>query len=245
MPRYALNLSYDGSNYNGYQIQPNGVTVQETIEKSLFTILREKISVVGCGRTDTGVHASEYFLHFDAPNSLNKDFLKKLNGILPSDIAVKEVVKVHKDWHARFDAVKRSYIYRTHIHKSPFLMGQSHRLFTKPDIESMNKACELLLGEKDFECFSKVKTEVNNFICTVYSAKWEKIGEEYVFEISANRFLRNMVRAIVGTLLDIGYQKTSVEAFQNILSSKDRSKAGYSVPANGLYLSKIEYDRFE
>lgn len=239
--RYLLELAYNGAAYQGWQIQPNGATVQEVLNKAISAILRFNAETVGCGRTDTGVHATRYFAHFDSPKALPDAFLKSLNGILPADIAVSEVEEVSSDFSARFSAVSRTYEYRMVFEKDPFLHGFALRRFSVPDVEAMNSACRQLLGEHDFSCFSKVNTDVSHFNCTLLSANWYYRGKILVFEVQANRFLRNMVRAMVGTLLMLGDGKISSEVFFQILESRDRSRAGTSVPAHGLFLTDVAY----
>ncbi|MFY7672722.1 tRNA pseudouridine(38-40) synthase TruA [Tenacibaculum sp. MEBiC06402] len=241
--RYFIELSYNGKNYYGWQVQPNVISVQEKITSALSTILREEIAIVGAGRTDAGVHASQMYAHFDIDKELDDNFTYKLNAILPDDIVIYRTVKVADDAHARFDAVSRSYEYKIWLGRNPFLLDTSWQLnYKNIDIKAMNAAAKLLHDYEDFECFSKVKTDVYTFNCTVTNAEWKLEGDQLTFFISANRFLRNMVRAIVGTLLDIGLGKKSVEDFKTIIESKNRSKAGVSVPAKGLFLTKVEYD---
>ena len=241
--RYFIELSYNGKNYHGWQIQPNAITVQEILEKALSLLLSEKISVVGCGRTDTGVHASQYFLHFEVNKKVEEaKLIFKLNAFLPKDIAVYKIFLVQSDHHARFDALSRSYEYKIYLGKTPFLLDTlwqvQHKNF---DIEKMNMAAKILLEYENFKCFSRSNTDVKTFICTVSNAGWLQNGEYLTFSISANRFLRNMVRAVVGTLLDVGLHKTSIENFRNIIESQDRSQAGISAKAKGLFLTKVEY----
>ena len=241
--RYFIELSYFGKNYHGWQIQPDVITVQEKINKAISTILRKEINITGAGRTDAGVHASQMFAHFDFDKELNKDFTYKLNAILPDDIVIYKTILVSKEAHTRFDAVSRSYEYKIVLGRNPFLLDVSWQLNYKSiDIDLMNKAAEILYEYEDFECFSKVKTDVNTFICKVTNAEWKLNENELTFYISADRFLRNMVRAIVGTLLNVGLGKTSLEEFRKIIESKNRSKAGVSVPARGLFLTQVEYD---
>ncbi len=241
--RYFLELSYHGKNYYGWQIQPDVISVQEKITTALSTILREEITIVGAGRTDSGVHASQMYAHFDVDKDLDENFTYKLNAILPDDIVIYRTIKVSDEAHARFDAVSRSYEYKIWMGRNPFLLDTTWQLnYKNINIEAMNAAAKLLYEYEDFECFSKVKTDVHTFNCEVTNAVWELEGEELTFYVSANRFLRNMVRAIVGTLLDIGLGKKSVEDFRMIIESKNRSKAGVSVPAKGLFLTKVEYD---
>jgi len=240
--RYFIELSYNGKNYHGWQIQPDVISVQEKLNSALSTIFRQDIQVVGAGRTDTGVHASQMFAHFDVDKNLQGDFAFKLNSILPKDIVVYKVFLVDDEKHARFDAVSRSYEYKIWLGRNPFLLDFSWQIHSqKPDLKLMNEAAKLLTEYTDFQTFSKVKTEVYTFNCDVTEAFWEQRGEELTFYISANRFLRNMVRAIVGTLLDVGFGKISIDDFRNIIESKNRGNAGLSVPAKGLFLTQIKY----
>tara|TARA_R110002126_G_scaffold291063_2_gene450217 strand:+ start:22106 stop:22831 length:726 start_codon:yes stop_codon:yes gene_type:complete len=240
--RYFIELSYNGKNYHGWQIQPDAVSVQEKLNNAVSTIFQENIQVVGAGRTDTGVHASQMFAHFDIDKKLDDKVLFKLNSILPHDIAVHDVFLVDDDKHARFGATSRSYEYKIWLGRNPFLLDFSWQIHSqKPNINLMNEAAKLLLEYTDFQTFSKVKTEVYTFNCDVTEAIWIQKENELTFHISANRFLRNMVRAIVGTLLDVGLGKLSVSDFRQIIESKNRSNAGLSVPAKGLFLTNIKY----
>lgn len=240
--RYFIELSYNGKNYHGWQIQPNAISVQEVLERSLSTILRETIQVVGAGRTDAGVHATQIFAHFDIERSLEElHITHKLNSILPKDIAVKELFRVKEDAHARFDAVKRSYDYRIVAKKDAFLHEFTHYVRLPLSVEKMNEAAKILLDYTDFKCFSKSKTDVFTYNCKIEYAEWRAVGEELIFTISADRFLRNMVRAIVGTLLEIGLGKLDVADIHDIIKSKDRGKAGTSVPGHALYLTEVIY----
>jgi tRNA pseudouridine38-40 synthase len=249
--RYFIELAYDGTGYHGWQIQQNAVSVQEVLNKALATILRQPVETTGCGRTDTGVHAREFFAHFDAPqppeggvNILESTPFRGrggLNSILPPDIAIKNIIPVHEDAHARFDATQRSYQYHIHFNKDPFLRGYSWQVRDVPDLELMNQAAAMIMEYIDFSCFSKSNTQVKTNNCKITRAEWVKTEEGMVFHISADRFLRNMVRAIVGTLMMVGKQETPPEAVRQIIESKNRSNAGMSVPACGLYLTEVKY----
>lgn len=240
--RYFIALSYNGKHYHGWQTQPNATTVQQTIEEALSTLLRVKISILGAGRTDAGVHARLMYAHFDyfPPIDINA-LVHQLNSYLPSDIAIKNMHPVIPEAHARFDAQRRSYVYWVVQRKDPFLHDYAHYLRADLDIEAMNAAASILLETKDFQCFSKSNTDVKTYICDVQEAFWQEQDSLLVFHISADRFLRNMVRAVVGTLLEVGLGRCSIEQFIQILASKDRRKAGVSVPAKGLYLTEVQY----
>ncbi|GAA3963836.1 tRNA pseudouridine(38-40) synthase TruA [Mucilaginibacter dorajii] len=283
--RYFIELAYDGTNYHGWQIQQNAISVQEVLNKALATVLRQPIETTGCGRTDTGVHAKEFFAHFDAeevhgsllidhsrkedvnssliidhrknaegaseasamnyePSTMNPQLNNKirgLNAILPPDIAIKNIIPVHADAHARFDATLRSYQYHVHFNKDPFLQGGSWMLRDVPDIDLMNQAAAMMLDYIDFSCFSKSNTQVKTNNCKISRAEWLLTEQGMVFHISADRFLRNMVRAIVGTLMMVGKHEIPPEAVKEIIESKNRSNAGMSVPACGLYLTEVRY----
>jgi tRNA pseudouridine38-40 synthase len=240
--RYFFYISYKGTDYHGWQVQPNANTVQSEINKALATILQTNIETVGSGRTDSGVHAKEQVFHCDiSKDKPEETLLYKMNGLLPADIVVNKVLAVGMDTHARFDATSRSYEYHIHFKKSPFGVNESYFLPKKPDFDKMNQACKILIGEHDFTSFSKVKTEVNNFFCHLQKAEWLFDDEKAVFYVTANRFLRGMVRALVGTLLQVGYGKSSLEEFTEIIKAKDRTVAGQSVPAQGLYLCAVRY----
>lgn len=240
--RYFLELSYKGTPFHGWQIQDNAFTVQECLENALSTYLRQPIAVLGSGRTDTGVHANMQVCHFDL---LDADpgwsFLKAINAILPKEIAVHSIRRVKEDAHARFDAVRRSYVYRIIFRKNPFLDQLAWRCFHRPDVEKMNLAAEALLRHEDFECFSKVRTDVPHFRCQIMSAHWEQKDGELLFHITANRFLRGMVRTIVGTLMEVGTGLREAEEMDELILSRNRAKAGKAAPAKGLFLSRIEY----
>lgn len=241
--RYFIKFSYKGTNYHGWQYQPNASSVQETLTKALSVVLNSEIEIMGAGRTDTGVHAKEMFGHFDFEEDFEiQTLIHKLNSFLPKDIAIFDIIPVHEDAHARFDATKRTYEYHINAIKNVFLEELSWYYHQKLDINLMNEAAKMLLQHTDFQCFSKVNTDVNTFNCKITEAFWKEEDNRLVFTISADRFLRNMVRAIVGTLVYIGLEKISLEDFNGIIESKDRGKAGFSVPAHGLYLTEIKYD---
>ncbi len=240
--RYFIEISYQGKKYHGWQSQPDANSIQEEINKAVSVVLQEEIIVLGAGRTDTGVHAEQMFAHFDTTQDLDMNYVFKFNSVLPEDIVVHALKKVHNDAHARFDAVSRSYQYKIWLGRNPFLLDSTWQFhYQKLDVNAMNEAATLLLEYENFQAFSKVKTEVKTFNCDVTEAIWVQSGNELTFHISANRFLRNMVRAIVGTLVDVGKHKISKEEFKNIIVSRDRSNAGLSVPAKGLYLTEITY----
>jgi len=242
LQRYFIELSYDGTNYHGWQVQPNAVTVQEVLDRALSTVLRRPIETVGCGRTDTGVHATEFFAHYEVESSMTIDkVVHSLNGILPPDIAIKNIFPVDDEMHARFSATLRSYQYHIHFNKDPFKHGYSWLLRDEPDIDLMNQAAQIIMQYTDFSCFSKSNTQVKTNNCKISRAEWVRTDDGMVFHISADRFLRNMVRAIVGTLLMVGRKEITPEGVREIINSKDRSNAGISVPACGLYLTEVKY----
>lgn len=241
--RYFIKLAYNGTLYHGWQYQPNASSIQETMNTAVSTVLNKDISIMGAGRTDTGVHAKEMYAHFDFETLFDiPSLVHKLNSFLPKDIVVHDIIAVSDEAHARFDAVKRTYEYHINTVKDPFLQDKSWYFHQKLDIELMNNAADLLFDHIDFQCFSKVNTEVNTFDCQIFKAKWVQNNDHLIFTISANRFLRNMVRAIVGTLVNVGLHKITLTDFNAIILNKNRDKAGFSVPAHGLYLTEIEYD---
>ncbi len=243
--RYFVNLSYLGTPFHGWQCQPNAISVQEVLEEALTTILRSHVKVTGAGRTDTGVHARLMVAHFDAkiPLKTFDNLVYLLNQYLKSDVVILSIVPVIDTAHARFDATLRSYEYHIVSKKDPFTNGLAY-FFREPlDIPLMNESAQLLMTFKDFESFSKSNTDVKTFLCDIKNASWRLNGDGCVFTITANRFLRNMVRAIVGTLLNVGIHKITIEELKNIIKSKERSKAGFSVPAHGLYLTDIQYPK--
>ena len=241
--RYFIDISYDGSNYHGWQIQPNADTVQHQINLAFSTILNEEINVLGAGRTDTGVHAKKMIAHFDTNQTIDfEKFKYRINGFLKNDISLNDIYKVKEDAHARFSAISRTYEYRVSRTKNPFSVN-SYFLIRDLDFQSMKKACKFLHGSHDYTSFAKLHSENYTNNCEVYIANWKEDENLLIFTIKANRFLRNMVRAIVGTLIEIGEGKISFSDIETILMSKDRAKAGYSVPANGLSLIDIEYPK--
>ncbi|MCB0463608.1 MAG: tRNA pseudouridine(38-40) synthase TruA [Flavobacteriaceae bacterium] len=241
--RYFIELSYRGKAYHGWQNQPNAISVQEVVEDALSKLLQTKIDVVGAGRTDAGVHAEQLFAHFDYEEPFDSEkLIFKLNSFLPKDISVQNLFKVKPDAHARFDALSRTYIYIISTKKDVFNSDGAFYLTHHLDIDKMNEAAKILFDYRDFKCFSRSHTDVKTYHCYIMLAEWKKVNNQLIFTIKADRFLRNMVRAIVGTMLDIGLGKTTIEEFHQIIKSEDRTKAGASVPAHGLYLSKIQYD---
>jgi tRNA pseudouridine38-40 synthase len=240
--RYFIELSYNGKAYHGWQNQPNSISVQQVLEEALSVLLQTKIEIVGAGRTDTGVHASQMFAHFDVEFEIDISNLAfKLNSFLPNDISIHDIFKVKDDAHARFDAISRTYHYKISTTKNVFTINFAYRLQVPLDIKKMNDACNILLQYKDFQCFSKSNTDVKTYYCTIEKAEWIEEQNDLIFIISADRFLRNMVRAIVGTMINIGLGKIQVKDLISIIESKNRSEAGFSVPAHGLYLTQITY----
>lgn len=239
--RFFIKLSYNGKAYHGWQIQPDAISVQEVLEKTLSTLLKTDIAIVGAGRTDTGVHATEMFAHFDFDDNVPANFIFKLNSFLPKDISVASIFEVKADAHARFDATARTYKYRVSTHKNVFNFDFAYGLQKELNVDLMNKACDILLQYYDFQCFSKTNTDVKTYHCKLMYAQWDINNDELIFTIKADRFLRNMVRAIVGTLVNIGLGKLELEKLHDIIKSKNRSEAGFSAPAHALYLTKIEY----
>lgn len=262
MARYFIHLAYNGASYNGWQTQPDLPTVQLTLEQALGTLLRQPIAVVGCGRTDTGVHASDFYAHFDcaADAGLPDNIIFKLNNILPADIAIYDIFPVAGNAHARFDATARTYQYHVSDRRLPFRQGQYCRIYYKPDLEKMNEAARVLMEYDDFTSFAKLHTQVKTNICHLTEARWDFVpvsnhvavadapmadnavtDYEWVFTIRSNRFLRNMVRSVTGTLLDVGRGKLTIDGLREIIEKKDRCAAGTSMPACGLFLTRVEY----
>ena len=243
MGRYFVTLSYDGTRYHGWQIQPNGVSVQEKLQGALSTLLREEIVVTGAGRTDAGVHARMMVAHFDYEEALDgQQLCYKLNRLLPYDIAVQKVEQVADDLHARFSATSRTYHYYIHTVKDPFSRAYSCELHYPLDFKKMNEAAAMLLNYEDFGAFCKSGADVKTTLCQVTAAEWHQTSPStWYFEITANRFLRNMVRAVVGTLVDVGRGRLSLEEFQKVIEGKRRTEAGESMPGNALFLEDIKY----
>lgn len=243
--RYFIEFSYDGTNYHGWQSQPNADSVQQHLEEVLSLLLRADIVVVGAGRTDAGVHARKMVAHFDTDNIIDiPKILFKMNCLLPADISIYSIKKVKDNAHARFDALSRTYRYYVHTDKNPFIKDYALRFYFPLDLDLMNKAAELLLHHDDFESFCKANSDNKTTLCNVTEARWVRTSNvEFHFVITANRFLRNMVRAIVGTLLQVGMNKMTVEQFEEVINQKTRTKAGESVPAKGLFLEEIEYPK--
>lgn len=243
MHRYFIRLSYDGSNYHGWQIQPNGNSVQEEIQKALTTLLRFNVEIVGAGRTDAGVHARDMAAHFDVQDPIDgKQLAYRMNRILPRDIAIQGIEEVAGDLHARFSAVSRTYHYYIHTQKDPFLQRHSCELHYELDFGLMNEAACHLLNVDDFKAFCKSHTDVKTTLCNVTEASWVQLsGHSWYFEITANRFLRNMVRAVVGTLIEVGRGRITVEDFDSIVAGRQRTQAGESMPAHALFLEKVRY----
>ena len=241
--RYFIELSYNGSNFHGWQIQPNAVTVQETIENSLQVLLKNKnLKLVGAGRTDTGVHASQMFAHFDSDLDFEiKNLIFKLNSFLGKNIVIKDIVRVHDDSHARFDASLREYKYYLTIIKDVYNPDTKYYFTKKLDFQRINKALDIIKNNTNFKSFCRSKTDVTNFECVIYNFDYELNNSDLIFRISANRFLRNMVRAIIGTILDVGMCKISLDELKDIINKSNRIYAGPSVPAHGLFLTKVEY----
>jgi len=243
VPRSFIELAYKGSGYHGWQIQPNAITVQECLNNALSTLTRSEIETTGCGRTDTGVHASIFYAHFDHKSPLDNlaQLVFQLNAVLPFDIRVREIHPVAENAHARFDATLRSYGYYIFRKPGPFLHGLGWHFNRALDLDAMNKAANLCLAHTDFACFEKHGGQQHTTMCTVSECHWEELGNTLRFTVSANRFLRGMVRAMVGSFIDIGEHKSSIENFQDILQCGDRKLAGESVPPEGLFLEEIRY----
>lgn len=245
--RFFIRFAYDGTAFHGSQRQPNGVTVQETMEQALTMIFREDMPLTFAGRTDAGVHAREMYAHFDIndnQSSIVNNLKFRLNGILPDSIAIYDILRVTDDAHARFSAKRRTYEYHVIDHKDPFLLPYATRLRTPLDFVAMNEAARHLIGRQDFASFCRTHTDVKTTICDLTQAEWKELGNGHaVFTISADRFLRNMVRAVVGTLFQVGIGKITKEQFAEVIAQHNRCSAGDSAPAQGLYLTHIEYPK--
>ncbi|QCX52721.1 tRNA pseudouridine(38-40) synthase TruA [Elizabethkingia sp. JS20170427COW] len=241
--RYFIAFSYNGASFFGFQIQPNEISVQETMEKAMSTLLREEIKIVGAGRTDTGVHAKKIYAHFEIEKPLPTDLVKRLNSFLPPSIAVKEIFSVPSDMHARFSALYRTYEYYISPVKDPFTENSAWQYWRKPlDVAAMNEACKILFQYRDFTSFAKLHADTKTNICEIKKAYWEEQNGVLKFTISADRFLRNMVRAIVGTMVEVGSGKIQPKDLHNIIEKKHRNAAGTSAPAHGLYLVDVGYN---
>lgn len=238
-----MELAYFGKAYHGWQRQPNAVSVQEVVENALSTLLREAVEIIGAGRTDSGVHAKQIFAHMDSEKDLEQNFIFRMNSLLPKDIALKDLFKVKPDAHARFDACSRSYEYHMVTAKNVFAIDTAYCVQKEIDVDKMNEAAKILLDYSNFKCFSRSRTDVRTYNCKIENAFWQEENGSLVFHIKADRFLRNMVRAIVGTLLQIGMGKIEIRQMHDVINSEDRSEAGASVPAHGLFLTKVEYPK--
>ena len=242
--RYFIGLAYKGTDFHGWQVQPNAVTVQERVNKGLSMLLKEEICVLGAGRTDVGVHAKQMYAHFDTDQILDCEKIQyRLNSYLCDAIHIKSIFHVSDTAHARFDAISRTYKYKISFCKDPFRHERYFELRTEINFKNIKTASEILLSHNDFKSFSKTRSDVKNYLCEISKAEWELKNNRAVFTITANRFLRNMVRAIVGTLIEVGKNKISVDDFNSIIIQRDRKKAGFSVPACGLYLVNVEYSK--
>lgn len=242
MQRYFIKFSYKGTAYHGSQIQPNAISIQEVLEDKLSRMTRSEVKLVAAGRTDAGVHAKEMYAHIDFESfEPDQKFIFRLNGFLPKDIAVQKFLKVESEAHARFDAISRSYEYHITQSKNVFAEDTQYYIKQNLDINAMNTACKVFFEYTDFEAFSKLHSDVYTFNCTIKEAFWEKTGDSLIFKISADRFLRNMVRAIVGTLLKVGKGQLDIQGLRDVIESKSRGKAGESVPAKGLFLTEVSY----
>lgn len=240
--RYFIQFSYNGKDFFGYQIQPKEISVQETLEKTLSTLLREQIKTTGAGRTDTGVHAKKMFAHFETSQSLPADLVKRLNSFLPESIAVHGIFEVEENAHARFDATFRTYEYHISLEKNPFNTETAWQFWRQSlNVEKMNEACEILFEYEDFTSFAKLHADNKTNFCRIYRAEWKRVDGGLIFTISADRFLRNMVRAIVGTMVSIGTGKMQPEELRKVIERKDRGAAGTSAPAHGLFLVDVGY----
>lgn len=239
--RYFIEIAFNGTKYHGWQKQPGHISVQQVFNERISLMLGENINCNGCGRTDSGVHAAKFFFHFDTTHELNSDFAFKLNSFLPRDICVKKMFGMKKKIHARWDAIRRTYEYYLYRGKDPFRIDLVTNTWEKYNLQLMNEACRILMEYNDFECFSKSKNGQNHYLCDIFEANWREGNRLLVFRITANRFVRSMVRLVVGTMLDVGRERTSLDEFRRIIESRDRTKSGMAVPACGLYLVDVIY----
>ncbi len=243
--RYFIKLAYNGARYHGWQIQQNAMTVQQVITDAVRLMWMKDFKMIGCGRTDTGVNATEFYAHFDLPEEKSrqelKDLVHRLNRYLPQDIVIFSIFSVPAELHSRYDAISRTYEYHIHTRKDPFLNSASWFVHNKLDFELMNKGGEVIMEYEDFTSFSKFNEKRKTNLCSIFYARWHKDDHRLIFRITANRFLHDMVRAIVGTLVDLGHHRITIEDLRNIIEEKNRCSAGESVPAKGLYLSRVEY----
>jgi tRNA pseudouridine38-40 synthase len=243
--RYFIELSYKGTNYHGWQMQPNGLSIQQLMENALSLIFQIQVPITGAGRTDAGVHAKHYFAHFDLPNAIPTTDLPlliyKLNSLISKEVVIHQIYEVQETAHARFDAIARTYQYLISTQKDPFLIDLAWIRKGDLNLDLMNQASNILLEYNDFTSFSKLHSQTKTNLCHLMHAHWQQVDDLITFEIKADRFLRNMVRAIVGTLVDVGRKKINLQEFRNIIEAKNRERAGFSAPAQGLYLVKIEY----
>jgi tRNA pseudouridine38-40 synthase len=241
MPRYFLEVAYKGTNYSGFQSQQNANTIQAEIEKAFAVFQREKIKMTGSSRTDAGVHALQNYFHFDFDNELSEDFIYKMNAILPCDIAVKSLVQVSPSAHSRFDAINRDYNYYIYRKKDPFLKETAYYFPYKLDFEKMQNAASMLKEYTDFTSFSKRNTQVKTFVCNILESNWLIEPDKLIYNVKANRFLRGMVRALTATMLKVGRNALTLDEFRSIIEARDCTKASFAVPAQGLFLMKVEY----
>lgn len=241
MPRYFLEVAYVGTNYSGFQIQQNAVTIQQKIEEALTIFFKQTIPLTGSSRTDAGVHAKQNFFHFDFLENINSKVLYNINSILPNDIAVKNIFNVPPEAHCRFNAISRTYNYYIYKNKNPFLNNRAWYYPYPINIQLLNEAATTILTYNNFEAFSKQNTQVNNFICNIQQSFWQQESETLMYHIQANRFLRGMVRALVATMLMIGRNQITIHQFKEIIESQNASNTNFSSPAHGLYLEKVEY----
>lgn len=246
MPRYFIEVSYNGAAYSGFQVQKNSNTIQSEVEKALKIFFKQSYSLTGASRTDAGVHALQNYFHFDSPQPLQKEdsqFIYNLNAILPGDIVIKKIFQVTENAHCRFDALSREYKYFIYQEKNPFLEDRAYYYPYPVDIDLLNKVAKQILDNKDFTSFSKKNTQVNNFICDIMESRWKQEKDMLVYYVKANRFLRGMVKGLAGTMLKVGTHKISLEDFKNIIESKDCSRADFSVPSHALFLVSILYNQ--